>query len=172
MSSLLVPRHDRGRQRGSPGYDAHRRQRRARARCSASSATTTTRIRSRYYVPRQNVSFGAEDARERDNTLQKSRRRTRARSSTTRGATGRRTGPTRHNTSPRRWTLPKLLQKKTDLRATYDYSHAVTQYIYGLAPNSTLVVVAWGLLDVVLIAVEMATVGQLLTSSSSAASRQ
>jgi hypothetical protein len=34
--------------------------------------------------------------------------------------------------------LLKLLQKKTDFRATYDYSHAETQYIYGLAPNTTL----------------------------------
>jgi MtrB/PioB family decaheme-associated outer membrane protein len=90
------------------------------------------------YVPRQNVSFGAEYVWERYSTLQKSRQANPGvqfddptRDWTTDGSD-------KANTFTVSMDLLKLLQKKTDFRATYDYSHAETQYIYGLAPNTTL----------------------------------
>lgn len=90
------------------------------------------------YVPREAVSFGAEYVWERYNTLQKSRQANPGpqfddptRDWTTDGSDS-------ANTFTVSMDLLKLLQKKTDFRASYDYSHAVTQYIYGLAPNTTL----------------------------------
>ena len=90
------------------------------------------------YVPRPAVSFGAEYVWERYSTLQKSRQANPGvqfedptRDWTTDGAD-------KANTFTASVDLLKLLQKKTDFRATYDYSHAETQYIYGLAPNTTL----------------------------------
>ena len=90
------------------------------------------------YVPRQDVSFGAEYVWERYSTLQKSRQANPGvqfddptRDWTTDGSD-------KANTFTVSMDLLKLLQKKTDFRATYDYSHAETQYIYGLAPNTTL----------------------------------
>ena len=90
------------------------------------------------YVPRQNVSFGAEYVWERYNTLQKSRQANPGPEFDDPRRDWTTDGSDKANTFTASMDLLKLLQKKTDLRATYDYSHAVTQYIYGLAPNSTL----------------------------------
>lgn len=89
------------------------------------------------FVPRQSVSLGAEYVWERYKTLQKSRQANPGvqfddptRDWTTDGADN-------ANTFTASMDLLKLA-RKTDFRLTYNYSHAETTYIYGLAPNTTL----------------------------------
>jgi len=89
------------------------------------------------YVPRPSISLGASYQFERYKSLQASRQAN--------------PGP-QFDDPTRDWTtngddtastinasmdLLKLL-RKTDVRLSYDFSHAKSQYIYGLAPNSTL----------------------------------
>jgi len=88
-------------------------------------------------VPRPSISLGASYQFERYKSLQASRQAN--------------PGP-QFDDPTRDWTtngddtastinasmdLLKLL-RKTDVRLSYDFSHAKSQYIYGLAPNSTL----------------------------------
>ncbi len=90
------------------------------------------------YVPKQSVSMGAEYVWERYKTLQRSRQANPGvqfddptRDWTTDGAD-------MANTFTASLDLLKLIEKKTDFRMTYNYRHAETQYVYGLAPNTTL----------------------------------
>jgi MtrB/PioB family decaheme-associated outer membrane protein len=91
------------------------------------------------YVPRDAISLGAEYEYEHYSTLQASRQAN--------------PPPSPQFTDPTRdWTTDAadvahtisasadLLQlaPKTDVRFAYDYSHAKSTYVYGLAPNSTL----------------------------------
>jgi MtrB/PioB family decaheme-associated outer membrane protein len=89
------------------------------------------------YVPRPQVSVGAQYTREKYTSLQASRQANPGAQfdDPTRDWTT--DGSDRANTFTASMDLLKLVQK-TDVRLSYDFSHAESLYVYGLPPNTTL----------------------------------